>query len=54
MKFQLYFFASVVGAILIINYAAISRQQFYPATVYLVTSKLSVFVSWPLTLLENC
>lgn len=43
-RFNLYALASTAATVGIVGYAYSSRHQFYPAVIYLVTSKLSVSV----------
>lgn len=44
MKFWLYSSASLVACIGLLYYTYITRQQFYPSVIYLVTSKISVLI----------
>ncbi|KAG7396839.1 E3 ubiquitin-protein ligase synoviolin [Phytophthora boehmeriae] len=44
MKFWLYSSASLVACVGLLWYTYVTRQQFYPAVIYLVTSKVSVLV----------
>ncbi len=39
-----YFFASLALALAVAHHALATREQFYPAVIYLVTSKFSVVV----------
>ncbi|KAL4101403.1 hypothetical protein PRIC1_005155 [Phytophthora ramorum] len=44
MKFWLYSSASLVACVGLLWYTYVTRQQFYPSVIYLVTSKVSVLV----------
>ncbi|KAF4316907.1 hypothetical protein BBO99_00008265, partial [Phytophthora kernoviae] len=44
MKFWLYSSASLAACVGLLWYTYVTRQQFYPAVIYLVTSKVSVLV----------
>ncbi|XP_058085612.1 ERAD-associated E3 ubiquitin-protein ligase HRD1A-like isoform X2 [Magnolia sinica] len=54
MKFRTYAGFSLVGAITIIYHAFSSRGQFYPATVYLSASKISLVVLMNMCLVIMC
>ena len=41
----MYCFLSLAMAALVVHHAFVTREQFYPAVVYLISSKVSVAVS---------
>lgn len=44
MKIIIYIIASILASYLVINHAFVTREQFYPAVIYLVTNKPSIVV----------
>ena len=44
IKITLYILASILLSYLVINHAFVTREQFYPVIIYLVTNKPSILV----------
>ena len=44
MRFAIYSFLSMALTTAVVTYAYVTREQFYPAVIFLVTSKFSIVI----------